>query len=110
MTDEKMNFPATFQEFSEDYKIVDKEQIYTNGTALIPIFRVEQWLEHITDLNQSEMRGMIDYCQRQMKTAKSESRKEFAERLKEEMRKYCGDITEDDIDNLLKEMGCERNE
>lgn len=41
-----MAFPATFEEFAEVYKIVDSEEIYTNGTELIPIFRVKQWLEH----------------------------------------------------------------
>lgn len=41
-----MAFPATFDEFAEKHKIVDSEEIYTNGTELIPIFRVKQWLEH----------------------------------------------------------------
>ena len=41
-----MTFPATFEEFAEEYKIVDTEEVYTNGTELIPIFRVKQWLEH----------------------------------------------------------------
>lgn len=41
-----MTFPATFDEFAEQYKIVDNEEIYTNGSELIPIFRVKQWLEH----------------------------------------------------------------
>lgn len=41
-----MAFPATFDEFAEKYKIVDSKEIYTNGTELIPIFRVKQWLEH----------------------------------------------------------------
>lgn len=45
---EQMNFPATFKEFAETYKIVDSEQVYTNSAELIPIFRVEQWLEHIS--------------------------------------------------------------
>ena len=40
-----MNFPNTFDEFAEMYKIVDDKEIYTNGTELIPIFRVKQWLE-----------------------------------------------------------------
>ena len=40
-----MNFPNTFDEFAETYKIVDDKEIYTNGTELIPIFRVKQWLE-----------------------------------------------------------------
>jgi hypothetical protein len=42
---DKMLFPATFDEFAEGYKITDSEQVYTNGTDLIPIFRVKQWLE-----------------------------------------------------------------
>lgn len=41
-----MTFPATFKEFAEQYKIVDKEEVYTNGVELIPIFRVEQWLDN----------------------------------------------------------------
>lgn len=41
-----MTFPKTFDEFAEQYKIIDDEEIYTNGQELIPIFRVKQWLEH----------------------------------------------------------------
>lgn len=43
---EMMTFPETFEEFAEQYKIIDDEEIYTNGSELIPIFRVKQWLEH----------------------------------------------------------------
>jgi hypothetical protein len=43
---DKMTFPATFKEFAEQYKIVDKEEVYTNGAELIPIFRIEQWLDN----------------------------------------------------------------
>ena len=39
-----MTFPETFDEFAEQYKIVDKKEVYTNGTELIPIFRVKQWI------------------------------------------------------------------
>lgn len=41
-----MTFPATFDEFAEQYKITDTEKVYTNGSELIPVFRVRQWLEH----------------------------------------------------------------
>ena len=41
-----MIVPASFDEFAESYKIVDSKEVYTNGTELIPIFRVKQWLEH----------------------------------------------------------------
>lgn len=41
-----MTFPKTVDEFMEKYKIVDTEKVYTNGTELVPIFRVKQWFEH----------------------------------------------------------------
>ena len=44
---EQMDFPSTFDEFAKDYGFKDKDEIYTNGSELIPVFRVKQWLEHI---------------------------------------------------------------
>lgn len=41
-----MTFPKTFDEFAETYSFKDKEELYTNGSDLIPVFRVKQWLEH----------------------------------------------------------------
>lgn len=40
---EAMEFPKTLDEFMEQYKIIDAEQVYTNGTELVPIFRIKQW-------------------------------------------------------------------
>ncbi len=45
-----INFPPTFQEFIHQYEFVDKEEIYTNGTKLIPSFRVMQAWNHYADL------------------------------------------------------------
>lgn len=45
-----MMFPDTVEEFMEQYKITDTEQIYTNGTDLVPIFRMKQWFEHAADV------------------------------------------------------------
>jgi len=45
--EEMMDFPKTWEEFVEYYGFRDEEQVYTNGSVLIPVFRVEQWLEHI---------------------------------------------------------------
>lgn len=56
-----MAFPATFEEFAEQYKIVDSEEIYTNGTELIPIFRVEQWLRH-QEKKQIPVEPNGEYC------------------------------------------------
>ena len=41
-----MTFPDKIEDFLENYSIIDKEQCYTNGSKLIPVFRVEQALEH----------------------------------------------------------------
>lgn len=40
-------FPKTFKEYAKYYGFVDDKQVYTNGSELIQIFRVEQWLAHI---------------------------------------------------------------
>ena len=54
-----MTFPATFEEFAEQYKIVDKHEVYTNGTELIPIFRVKQWLDNADVVTKSEVASEI---------------------------------------------------
>lgn len=41
-----MTFPNTVEEFMEQYKITDTEQIYTNGAELVPIFRMKQWFDY----------------------------------------------------------------
>ena len=43
-----MEFPDTVEEFMEQYKIVDTEHIYSNGTEYVPIFRMKQWFEHLS--------------------------------------------------------------
>ena len=43
---ECMMFPDEWAKFMEDYSFVDSEEVYTNGTELIPTFRVEQMIEH----------------------------------------------------------------
>lgn len=41
-----MNFPKSPLEFLKLYEFRDKEEIYTNGSMLIPTFRVKQLIEH----------------------------------------------------------------
>lgn len=43
---DSMEFPKTIEEFLDDYSFKDKEEVYTNGSVLIPLFRVKQGLEH----------------------------------------------------------------
>ena len=42
----EMQFPDTFEEFIKSYSFVDDKEIYTNGSELIPTFRLKQWIEH----------------------------------------------------------------
>ena len=46
MTGDVMEFPETFEEFAKAYSIVDRKEVYTNSSKLIPVFRVKQWLEN----------------------------------------------------------------
>ena len=41
-----MNFPKEPKDFIESYSFRDTERVYTNGSELIPVFRVKQMLEH----------------------------------------------------------------
>ena len=51
MSDEKMNFPEDINDFINDYSFNDKDEVYTNGSDLIPVFRVKQALEHYRPSN-----------------------------------------------------------
>ena len=55
-----MTFPATVEEFMEQYKIVDDEKVYTNGADLVPIFRMMQWFEHVSATDKNV--GTSDDC------------------------------------------------
>lgn len=61
-----MTFPATVEEFMEQYKIVDDEKVYTNGADLVPIFRMMQWFEHVSATDTISRQAAIDitlqYC------------------------------------------------
>lgn len=41
-----MNFPKRWEDFLHDYEFEDSRRIYTNGSRLIPSFRVKQMMEH----------------------------------------------------------------
>ena len=61
---ELMSFPDTFEEFAEQYGFTDKKEYYSNGIEFIPVFRVKQWLEHISSVTPQEPRTgqWIKYC------------------------------------------------
>ena len=41
-----MTFPASVEEFMEQYKMTDTERVYSNGVEYVPIYRMKQWFEH----------------------------------------------------------------
>ena len=41
-----MTFPASVEEFMEQYKMTDTEHVYSNGTEYVPIYRMKQWFEN----------------------------------------------------------------
>ena len=49
-----MEFPNTWEEYEKIYGFNDIDQVYTNGSRLIPSFRVKQWLDHIADRPEGE--------------------------------------------------------
>lgn len=47
-----MDFPKTVEEFMEMYKMVDTDEVYSNGTEYVPIYRMKQWFEHVGNSDQ----------------------------------------------------------
>ena len=41
-----MNFPKRWEDFLHDYEFEDARRLYTNGSRLIPSFRVKQMMGH----------------------------------------------------------------
>lgn len=73
---DKMKFPSTWKEFAEKFGFTDSERVYTNGVKIIPVFRVEQWLEHI--LRGESMREEYDFLQDQINNLQDENEKLWA--------------------------------
>ena len=44
MSGEMMTFPSKWEQFLHDYEFEDARRIYTNGSRLIPSFRVKQMM------------------------------------------------------------------
>ena len=41
-----MDYPPTWEEFIDNFTILDVEEVYTNRDVLVPLFRVKQMIEH----------------------------------------------------------------
>ena len=62
-TDNKLSFPNTFDEFVEQYGITDTDEVYTNGSKLIPTFRVKQWLAEQEPCENCDYSEIMDWEQ-----------------------------------------------
>ena len=46
MSGEVMQYPPTWREFLRQYSFDDDQEVYTNGSDLIPAFRVVQMVDY----------------------------------------------------------------
>lgn len=53
-----MMFPNDWHDFIKDYSFIDSEQVYTNGSELIQVFRVIQLIEHL--LKEQEAKNVVN--------------------------------------------------
>ena len=63
MNGEMILFPATVEEFMEQYKVVDRDHALSNGAEFVPVFRMRQWFDHLQALpitNADRIRSMTD--------------------------------------------------
>lgn len=56
-----MMFPNTVEEFMEEYKVVDTDHVYSNGTEYVPIYRMRQWFDHIDAVEVVRCRECVYY-------------------------------------------------
>lgn len=56
---EMITFPDTWEEYEKQYGFTDDEKVYTNGSRLIPSFRVKQWLDHLPSV-QPKTQKLLD--------------------------------------------------
>lgn len=112
--DDCMSFPPTWQDFVAQYQFRDTEEVYTNGSKLIPVFRIEQMMEHYHEHIEEENAKL---------KAQVEALKDYAHALElclgeSQLCEYCPssgfDFEHDDIhctvdfDGLRKKAGMEQ--
>lgn len=84
-------------------------EVVVDNTTTEVVKRIDECIcrivqRYAVNVDEEELIKALKYDRGQYEKGYSDGIKEFAERLKEMMRKYCNDIIEEDIDNLVKEM------
>ena len=99
---DKMEFPKTMQEFIKNYSFKDSEEVYTNGSELIPTFRVEQAIEHYEiESNCKYWNAEHEDCALNYAEIRNNIIDEFAEKLKKKVEEDLSLQTFIDEDDLL---------
>lgn len=86
MSGEMMLFPSTVEEFMEQYKVVDRDHVLSNGAEFVPVFRMRQWFDHLqahTLTNADRIRAMTD-----------EELDKFLGEVQWDVANYCGGVTQ----------------
>ena len=61
---DKMMFPENIDDFLSGFAFKDSEEIYTNGSMLIPLFRVQQAFEHYsTEIRNKAIDDFVKECE-----------------------------------------------
>ena len=61
MPDCMMPFPEDWHDFLKDYSFDDSQEVYTNGSRLIPVFRVEQLIKHLLKAQEPRVMTLEEY-------------------------------------------------
>ena len=107
---EEMKFPKTFEEFIKQYSFFDKQQIYTNGSELIQVFRIKQWEEHKERENQELKKQLDDANEKILLLQASEPMLNYKKALEETQQKEFIKWLENylellDYDNIDEQIG-----
>jgi hypothetical protein len=109
MSDDMMTFPKTIEEFINQYSFTDSKQYYTNGSTLIPTFRVKQALEHYCP-NRTFQNKPVKFCPFRKVTSAYYYESELSPKVVTEMSN--AEWTEEQFAPCLKEKClayCEQN-
>ena len=90
-----IGFPNTMNEFMEQYSFIDTDEVYTNGSELIQVFRVKQGLEHYEEEIRSK--AIEEFSERIKARAHSTERNDWSA-------DYMISIWESVIDEIAMEM------
>lgn len=99
---EEMKFPKTFEEFIKQYSFFDKQQIYTNGSELIQVFRIKQWEEHKERENQELKKQLDDANEKILLLQASEPMLNYKKALEETQQKEFINYLEDEKISPIK--------